>query len=399
MRHRADWVANILLFIPLSYLWIAGLTVDYYKRMRRFLSSIILVFLCSMLALVIEFTQLFFPRRTTSINDILAETIGACVGIFLWSLFGQSITNSIRQYSRETRPLNKIEWLLAVYCFGLIFYSILPLDLILSLTELAYKFRAGRIQLLPFGDFSLNPNYIYNLLRDIVVFIPVGIFISLLKTKNIRSFSSTITLGFIFVSLLELSQILVYSRFTSTGDIILGVFGVGIGAHILRYFKKSPNRDETIFTDETRSFWISMLLVLIYSLLLIVIFCMPFDLITDNVILKARLRGFWHVPFARLYTGSEFNAISEILRKIILYLPLGAILASSVRNLSFPTVLKRLILVFSIFYVMGLATFIELLQVFIKSHVPDCTDVILCPLGGILGMFLVYQIIPIKKMD
>ena len=35
------------------------------------------------LALAVEFTQLFFPPRTVSLNDILAESAGAVIGLSL----------------------------------------------------------------------------------------------------------------------------------------------------------------------------------------------------------------------------------------------------------------------------------------------------------------------------
>ncbi len=88
---RADWVSNILLFIPLAFLRQGALWHRDSKALRFASSSLVLV-ACISLSITIEFTQLFFPPRTVSINDIIAETIGAVAGISLWWFIGQLVS-------------------------------------------------------------------------------------------------------------------------------------------------------------------------------------------------------------------------------------------------------------------------------------------------------------------
>ena len=56
----------------------------------------------------------------------------------------------------------------------LLVYSVLPLDLTISAADLVRKYRAGTIQLIPFSDLRLSIGWLYGLLRDTAVFIPVG---------------------------------------------------------------------------------------------------------------------------------------------------------------------------------------------------------------------------------
>ena len=73
---RADWVANLLLYIPLSFLLLGALA----RQGRWFYSAscAVPVFLfCAALSITIEFLQQFFPPRTVSLNDLLAEFAGA----------------------------------------------------------------------------------------------------------------------------------------------------------------------------------------------------------------------------------------------------------------------------------------------------------------------------------
>jgi hypothetical protein len=79
---RADWVANLLLFIPLSFLWMGALAAGG-STLRTLMAALALVPLAAALSVGIEFTQLFFPQRTVSRNDILAETLGRLVARWL----------------------------------------------------------------------------------------------------------------------------------------------------------------------------------------------------------------------------------------------------------------------------------------------------------------------------
>ena len=84
---RADWIANIILYIPLTFSLAACFTG---KTKSVFLTIIITAFILIFsfaLAVTIEFYQQFFPPRTVSQNDLIAETIGSIIGLVLWIRF------------------------------------------------------------------------------------------------------------------------------------------------------------------------------------------------------------------------------------------------------------------------------------------------------------------------
>src|ERR1700730_14043255 len=60
---RADWMANLLLYVPLAFLCTAGLDRPGTRIRRTFETVLILLVLCA-LATAIEFAQIFFPPRT-----------------------------------------------------------------------------------------------------------------------------------------------------------------------------------------------------------------------------------------------------------------------------------------------------------------------------------------------
>ena len=97
---RADWVANILLFVPIGFLAMGVLTVDRRNVLWKMLSVVGVVVPCVVLSVGVEFTQLWFPPRTVSQNDIVAESLGAVAGSLLWLAVGQIFTDWIRSYAK-----------------------------------------------------------------------------------------------------------------------------------------------------------------------------------------------------------------------------------------------------------------------------------------------------------
>lgn len=80
---RADWAANLLLFIPLNYLWMGTLAAGRSRAGYVFATLLVIPAAIAQSA-AIEFTQIFFPQPTVSQNDIIAESLGGLLGVVLW---------------------------------------------------------------------------------------------------------------------------------------------------------------------------------------------------------------------------------------------------------------------------------------------------------------------------
>ncbi|NBD31924.1 MAG: VanZ family protein [Cyanobacteria bacterium] len=81
--NSADFIGNILLFMPLS----VGLT-DWlrHRRMSGWAGVMIVVFLSFGLSLTVEVLQVFLPSRSPTRSDILANSIGGLVGWLIFQL-------------------------------------------------------------------------------------------------------------------------------------------------------------------------------------------------------------------------------------------------------------------------------------------------------------------------
>ena len=377
---RADWVSNILLFIPAGFLW-SGFFLETQKHGpvgKTVIALSIFVFLTAF-SVGIEFIQIWFPPRTVSLNDIAAESIGAMSGIVLWMGLGPCLTRWIRSFGFRNTTGSKLQWVLEAYGIGFLIYCFMPFDLTLSITEIWRKFQQGKIIWLPFGHFRLELQVFYGYFKEMVSFIPVGMLFAVWKIH-------TITWAVLFVFLVEIGQLFVYSRSSDMTDMVIGIAGMIIGFKIMN--KNTRKSDETKIHPVYP--WIG--LCLLYAFFLIAVFCYPFDVTHDRALIKTRYLEFFRVPFSVLYYGSEYNAISEVLKKGLFFAPLGMGFAKIISMITVSGRVKFFLSFVSMVFSALVALVIEIFQIFMPSKIADFTDIILCLSGSLAGFIIVRYI-------
>jgi VanZ family protein len=381
----ADWVANILLIIPLAFLWFILLATNTRLPVKIFFSVVIWL-TCFFLALAIEFTQLFFPPRTVSINDIIAEALGAFIGIVAGWLFGQRLWAWLQQWHQETE-IKTFDRYLQIYLFGLFLYAVLPLDLTISPVELYHKWHEGRIILLPFG--SLKSNFIENIYQwvsEMALWFPVPLLWQRMGCFN----KIQLYLRVFFAALaIEFFQLFVYSRVTDVTDILLALLGGSIGIQLTKYFFEASDRAEQtgsppVLNQVLR--WSSWL-CLFWSLLLIGVFWYPFNFVIDRTFIAENIKSFFKVPFYSYYYGTEFRAITEVFHKVLFFAPLGVALAFISWGYGFITFSRYV----AYFWIALTATGIEAGQLLLPDKNADLTDWLLEVGGGLIGYVIVKQ--------
>jgi VanZ family protein len=238
---RSNFVANVLLFVPISYCLLAVFTATRRNHMRTIVCVPLVGLLCAALSVAVEFGQLWLPERVASLSDIVAQIIGATAGMGLWLMVGRTVDDWVRSYTLSERPKQQIHWLLEAYLLGLAIYSLLPLDLISRPAELVHKYRDGKILLVPFSNAGWDFATFYALFRDMALFIPVGMLAATWMTsdrRQVRPLATSVLLGGSAVLTLEVAKLFVYSRSTASGTLICGMVGVCVGAWAMRRWRR-----------------------------------------------------------------------------------------------------------------------------------------------------------------
>jgi glycopeptide antibiotics resistance protein len=394
IESRADWVANILLFIPLGFLVLGVFSVG-----RSGWSVILLAvptsLLCTGFSFVIEFTQIWFPPRTVSQNDIYAETIGGIVGASVWIIAGQKIVEWMRIISSDSGKRTKLDMVWRFYILGFLFYSVLPLDITISVGELYKKYKLERIILIPFSyQYGSILRLLYDIIPDIISFIPIGIWIagktSGIKHKTHELLARVLLSGGVVIGV-EFTQLFIYSRYFDTTDLFTGTFGIVIGHWIARRWRTpvAPQKSENLDGPKKLiqiSVWSCLLIG--YSIVLISVFWYPFDLIEDIALVKDRWRHFFKLPFSAMYYGTEFNAVIQVVRKTLFFMPIGVVCHILITQLSARSEVRACLFGLSLCYTFGLGMGIEVGKLLIASRYPDFTSVLLYMLGAGLGVWI-----------
>ena len=390
-RSRSDFLANVLLFVPIGFFWLATLSMDRAGRPWRFVSIAVVLASCLASSFFIEFLQTWFPGRVPSRGDIVAQSLGALVGIALWLGIGRSTVEWIRTFSRFERPADKIDWLLRAYFVGLVIYSVVPFELTLSPADLVQKFRDQKIVLVPFVSADYDLEYLLALASNVAVFIPVGMLAAVTLTSQrrpVRSFTSGLCLGTLAAVGIEVMQLLVIDRYCTTGDVLTGCAGVAIGVLAMRHWRGtigSAGSEQPAVALSRRNV-VLLAAAASYCIVLVLVFCAPLDWISDSDVIRSRYQEMMRTPFAVLQQGHPLNAATQVIRKGVFFAPLGGMLALVVSSLPVPVALRRFGYAVALAATAGVALVIELLPVFLPPHVPDLSDVLLCAFGSLLGM-------------
>ncbi|MHB9102954.1 MAG: VanZ family protein [Sulfuricella sp.] len=389
---RADWVANILLFVPLAFVWLGSL---WHSRSAgwRSVATLFVLLACTGLSVAIEFTQIFFPPRTVSLNDIYAETLGAFIGISLWWAIGASVTRWHLGWRAVEGPMELAHRLLYGYLFLLFGYNLLPLDLTISPVEIYHKWHEGRIVLIPFtnGQGELAQR-LYGLLTDVLIWIPAGVLACLSARYNTKQIWLRLTTA---AALIEFLQIFVYTRVTDTTDILTASLGSAIGIGLaIRWRTGEPAAEQAKAAGHTGGLIAGILL---WLALIFAVFWYPFDFRADGTFLRSRLaEATTRVPFAIYYFGTEYRAATEVLHKIGLFFPLGMLLATLAGRIrSGPPSLWKMAALAGVGIVAGS---VEVGQLFLPGKFADLTDWVLEMAGGWAGCALAWRILSMRHL-
>lgn len=222
---RADWIANILLYIPLGFLACAcALGLRGGRPIVRPVLAVLFA-ACVAVAVGVEFLQVFFAPRTVSLNDLTAETIGSGLGILLFALGRRSFARLLTAFRQGGRP----SVLAAFAAYGLVYLglSLFPFDFVLSADELTWKLVRGNQGWLIAGDCADPIRCWARLAGDVLAIAPLGLLMALAFPRV--GLRRVLLLGVLIGLGLEAVQLLLVSGISQGLSVILRGAGLAAG--------------------------------------------------------------------------------------------------------------------------------------------------------------------------
>ncbi len=380
---RADWVANGLAVMPFGFV-LAGAADRDHKLSFRYLLQNVAIMACGMLLVVaIEFTQLWYPPRTVSGNDIAAGCVGAIIGPLLWPLLGRPWLkqwNRLKDIPKQEllNPKNS-RVLLVIYSTLLVTYSIMPLDIMLSEEEWQIKYQKGRFAWLPTTGITGRENlagwleFASVLLLSSIRMFPVGILA--FRAKLART-TLIILIG--FPVMLELLQAPIFTRYTTFIDILCGwiggLLGLVVAANWSRVTKLNQNR------------YLRLMLVLTCALVIELAFTGRYERVCTAAEIETKWESFWAPPFSKYYYTTEFLAASNFAGKALAFAVFGFLVGNLRHDQSGLRKKKyRRVGILYIALILLLALCVELPQVYVQPFIADASDILIYISGAAIG--------------
>ncbi len=399
-----DWSVNVLTTVPLGFCGLGMFLADGRRSVARtvWVMPLVLVSICG-LSFAVEFGQIWFAGRVPSLKDVIAQFSGTLTGAMLWLVFGDRITLWFKEFVSHRGPRGKSELCLQAYVFCLIFYSMLPLDVITTSREFVRKYGNGQFEWIPFS-YRYGSAWLaaYRYATQVALFVPVGLCSAVAGRRPdqpIRRGLDSFVLGAIVVLGIELAQAMLVSRYSSTTDLILGSCGVAIGVLIARRFVAASS-DRNLSPASERSKRLAAVWILgavAYAFILAAVFWAPYDFTHDRQLIKQRLAVFWSLPFSRMQAGSDLLAMFSAIRMFTWFAPLGLLLGVGIASLANGPNFRKIGFVLATAAIAALAMGIEAGQVLLPDKFADSTDALICSAGGVFGLWLAAKIFKESK--
>jgi len=381
MDSRADWVANILLYIPLPFLWLSCLRRDSRLFLRAFSALVIFIF-CVGLSIGIEFTQLFFPPRTVSLNDIIAEILGSAFGIVLWWASGNRFLDLIDSVLGQGRRAAYAGLLL--YSIAYLAFSLFPYDFLVSAAEIQAKLGS------PYFHWFASSAACGGALRcgakliaETMAVAPLGLLLSFIFLGALpRLLGRAVFIGFWLGLSIELLQLFLVSGITLGVSVITRVVGVASGAAVGYLLRRN-------------SLWPVLYLIrpmmpvtgVLYVLLLIAVVTVGKGPMLPFEQAIRRLNEISYMPFFYHYYTSESAAMTSLIGVAAMFFPIGVQYwvwrITQLREF----IARGAINAGVLGWIVGSG--LELGKLFFASARPDPTNVMIGSLGAVAGFLAV----------
>ncbi len=204
---RADWVANLVLYVPVGY-GAAAFLCRSRAGLARVAGAVSALVLGVGLALGVEFAQVFFPR-TVSLNDLAAEGLGTAGGVVMALAAGRR-EDRLWQAVRRGGPAS-LRAALVLYALFYAAYALFPFDFLVSVAELRAKWHSG---LMVWG-WGAGPGWplqvaVLKLCAEVIAALPLGI-LAALSSKRRLSVWTALAGGLLLGGTVEAAQFFIAS--------------------------------------------------------------------------------------------------------------------------------------------------------------------------------------------
>jgi len=235
---RADWMGNLSMLVPFGFLLTGSL---WRPAGSRVMAVVTTGALCLSLVLAVKYAQLFFPPRTVTLNYILAQGIGAALGIGLFAMTHGRLAAIL--LGRAGGGLEPLMFVLQAYTAALIVFLLMPLDFALNPSDLGVQFdRLPGVLTAVTGEGRPAVTRVVLILAGTAALLPVGMLLTVTRQRRAvigRSVPAATGRGFLLMLAVFALSTLVISGSPSLLSLLYRTLGIAAGAWLMRYLARA----------------------------------------------------------------------------------------------------------------------------------------------------------------
>ena len=250
--------------------------------------------------------------------------------MLIWFGIGQPVTLAARQLVSQWGSAMARQRMLQAYAAALVVYTLLPLDLTLSLEEIGQKWQRGRVHLMPFRAQRETGMMLAVFMRDLLLFVPIGVMLRLgwESRPRLRSVAMTMLLVVAAAAALEVAKLFVFTNHSDTTKIIARAVGGWLGA--VAVGRLVNIQGAVAVGHRMRSYQrlaLSLLLVGAVACMAMLLLWEPYHRVTSRREFHEQLGLLLGWPLAGYYWVGEWTALTQLVQFALLFVPIGMLLA------------------------------------------------------------------------
>ena len=358
VESRADWISNGVLYVPVGFLT-AHLLLQKFTEVRRAPLFILAGLFSIALAFAIEFSQIFFPPRSVSQNDLLAEVVGSFIGVMLAGRFSDWFNTTLHAVFSNPRRLTL--HLVQAYLVGYLAFSLFPYDILISSAELEQKIRGDNWGWLLADDQHGKILIVLKALFEIILTVPFGLYLGYRSRHQPATLKRAFLVGCLLGGFIEIGQFFTASGVSQGLSLATRIAGVCGGLALWNH--RANWSLERLFALAQRY---TVPLGVIYLLILLRVngwFSHRWD---GAEFAASRLGEMQLLPFYYHYYTTEAKALVSLAFICTTYLPIGLL-----------TWLNHGKPAHAFVYALSAASIVEAGKLFLQGMHPDPTNIML----------------------
>jgi VanZ family protein len=225
---RPDWVANLLLTMPLGFL-AGGVAASARGKASRLRMAALALILCLAFVFAVKYAQLFFPPRTVSLNYIVAQSLGVCIGMAAFPLIRARASALARLDDRA-----RLKLLLDFAVLAFVAFALFPFDIVLSASDLSARLgELSHSMMAP--PWPERPAGVRAVLAASAVASAMPLGMRLALRRDTATLPRVAAVGTAWMILLLAASALMLSTSASLATMALRVGGIVAGAGVLQW--------------------------------------------------------------------------------------------------------------------------------------------------------------------